>query len=904
MAGNQTVILNLYDYMKKSVFRAPVALTLLLAAICTPSEINAAPAISQVTDNRSSYAGNSIPTYKKFEISFTISGTTATNFQWPYDPNPPTGVTPGTGITVNALFSSDNWATSYSQPAFYYQPFDLQLKSDQDWIYPTGSPTWKVRFAPNKSGTWQFKLRAQDSSGTTETQPVSFSVNQSQNHGFVRVSSNDSRYFEFDDGTYFPGLGYNMNWNHISWNNPVSENQDNFIKMGQNGIQLIRLWLSEWAVFGSKWNPWRCILSACSADWPEISTDQSYADHNVSVAMYANYNPCMSSGHWLSAPIAVKANTNYRIRVRVKTSAITGPRVAGQPYGFVAKITDNGISWLQFAGNNCQDPGVGTTVTSYLQNSDWTEISGTYRSTASAEFLSSFYLTLTNVTDGSAFVDQVIMEEDLGSGNFGSNILLKPGMNHHQYIDQNLSARFDKVVELAEQNNVYLRPVVLEWQDDVLNMIDSNGFYGNWRTKTSVRWYQEMWWRYLQARWGYSTAIHSWELLNEGQPWIGEHYTLADEFGKYMKCRTFGVEPGTGDSAKCTYQHPNYHLVSTSFWTDYPKDDFWENSIYPNMDFADIHRYGFRNGTDNWLNIDGSRYYVAQSDPNFYDTALYTQEMSQVIKNSNPKMPVIRGETGLIENGDTNAYTTALDGDIFGTGTNQGQGIWLHNFVWGHINPGGLIESYWYEDYGGRHIYGNKDQRGHFGSYYNFIKDIPLNKGGYVDTAATTSNTNLRAWGQKNTAAGRAHVWIQNKNHTWNNYVPAGITGTVTIGGFQANTQLQVQWYNTYSGTVQSTQTLTTNSSGNLVLSVNNLVTDIAAKIGDYATLSPTPLTTTPTLPPITGDINGDRVVNILDYTLLSNTFGTNNSASDLNKDGTVNILDYTLLSNNFGRTG
>jgi hypothetical protein len=64
-------------------------------------------------------------------------------------------------------------------------------------------------------------------------------------------------------------------------------------------------------------------------------------------------------------------------------------------------------------------------------------------------------------------------------------------------------------------------------------------------------------------------------------------------------------------------------------------------------------------------------------------------------------------------------------------------------------------------------------------------------------------------------------------------------------------------------------------------------------------TVSATPSPT----PTLLGDINGDRIVNILDFTLLSNAFGTNNSAADLNHDSIVNILDFTLLSNNFGKT-
>ncbi len=62
-------------------------------------------------------------------------------------------------------------------------------------------------------------------------------------------------------------------------------------------------------------------------------------------------------------------------------------------------------------------------------------------------------------------------------------------------------------------------------------------------------------------------------------------------------------------------------------------------------------------------------------------------------------------------------------------------------------------------------------------------------------------------------------------------------------------------------------------------------------------------ITPSPTPVNLVGDINGDNIINILDYTLLANSFGTNSSASDLNHDGIVNILDFTILANNFGST-
>ena len=71
--------------------------------------------------------------------------------------------------------------------------------------------------------------------------------------------------------------------------------------------------------------------------------------------------------------------------------------------------------------------------------------------------------------------------------------------------------------------------------------------------------------------------------------------------------------------------------------------------------------------------------------------------------------------------------------------------------------------------------------------------------------------------------------------------------------------------------------------------------------------LTPTPTrtaTNTPTPSNVLGDINGDGIVNIIDFTLLSNAFGTNDTTADINSDGIVNVLDFTILSNNFGKTG
>ena len=50
-------------------------------------------------------------------------------------------------------------------------------------------------------------------------------------------------------------------------------------------------------------------------------------------------------------------------------------------------------------------------------------------------------------------------------------------------------------------------------------------------------------------------------------------------------------------------------------------------------------------------------------------------------------------------------------------------------------------------------------------------------------------------------------------------------------------------------------------------------------------------------------DVNGDRVVNVLDLVIVGQNFGTTNPVADVNGDGTVNVLDLVLVAQHFGET-
>jgi hypothetical protein len=204
---------------------------------------------------------------------------------------------------------------------------------------------------------------------------------------------------------------------------------------------------------------------------------------------------------------------------------------------------------------------------------------------------------------------------------------------------------------------------------------------------------------------------------------------------------------------------------------------------------------------------------------------MFSQELSRRLYADRIDKPVIRGEVGWLFTGD----------DLFAQ--NASNGVWLHNFIWAGVNPGGLIEHFWVGAPTHQQIFqsGSHDHRPEFRSYYDFIKNVPLNNGFYKDAEAQASDPALRAWGQKDTTHGRAHLWIQNKHHTWSNVardvaIPP-VSATVVISGFTPGSNFRVIWWGTYQGKSMPTQTIKSDPSGNLFLSISNLKTDVAVKI-------------------------------------------------------------------------
>ncbi|MBI5698548.1 MAG: putative metal-binding motif-containing protein, partial [Thaumarchaeota archaeon] len=331
------------------------------------------------------------------------------------------------------------------------------------------------------------------------------------------------------------------------------------------------------------------------------------------------------------------------------------------------------------------------------------------------------------------------------------------------------------------------------------------------------------------------------------------------------------------------YDHPNSHLVTTSFSNGAYPWRFWNNRdlISGNIDYADQHLYADEATTNSSL---------------FNDSALFSYWLSTANNfDATTRKPFMRGEAGW----------SFIGTNIFANNGDNGQ--WFHDYIWAGLNHGGLMEHYFATGAFKTQIYSIDrgtgavlhDHRLMYKSYYDFVKIIPLNNGNYADANATVSDPRITAWGQMDRINKRAHLWIRNKAHTWrnvaNNVNIAPVSATVTIRGFLPSTSMKVEWWNTYGGVSSSTQFITTDSSGNLVLQVTNLVDDLAVRIGDY---SSAPVDTTSP-----GRSNGQPTGVLSPGTTQTIISLSTNEAATCKYSATANVA-YGSMPNAFTTTG
>lgn len=859
----------------------------------------AAPAISNVR-----LGAASVPVYDKYEAKFDV----ATVSQYPfiqYDESIIPGVTPKMGVTVEGIITSPSGKV-IRHPAF----FMTETKKEGSVYVETNTKYWVLRFSPLELGEYKIVLSAQDSSGTATTStasPFKFQATSSIKKGFVQVSKMDPRYFEYSNGELFFPTG------------PANERNGSYNLYKDSGANIARPWLGGRGIYSTNWARWKSTgeLHGNEGHKASLSWQEKYPGHDLSYKII--YNTDTSKGPngyrtWITSWLddenggKVLAGKRYQVKLVFKATNITGPRnsSASPNYGFTIRAADpqwGADSWSIDQWDSAlrsfpaMAPTSGTSFTNSTDsrctsvNSGWCTYTTFFTASKNQD---SFYLYLDNVTGGQVYVDEFSAKEVDGSGNIiGGEVIRNALADQHYYFEQRPAASLDDQVTNAEQNGVTLKLVVHDKNDWIQNHLRTDGTWsdtgdGYYQPEnTKARWLLRQWYRYVAARWGYSTAVHTLELNNEGPPNedpggsnTAPHWRTAQAFANYIH-----------------QIYPARRILSTtSFWCCW-RPKFWGNTTsFPDIDYADFHMYT--------SNIEGNL--IPLSDQ--YDFAAWTLDTSLgVYKDGYPTgqkgvgKPIMLAETG-VDNGEAAPLLAQ-----------QNPGLWFHEMIWAQLNYGAMSNPlYWHDEH---LLKMDTPVEKHTKPFYLFVKNLDLNKGGYSDILATSTNAKLRLIGQKNTVKNEAHLWIQNTDHTWKKYrdgIRSTQTGTVKFS-LAANRTYTVEWWDTYGGTIKSTQTVTSDGSGIISLDVQNVTDDTAAKIYIPGFQPTSPPTTNPSLSSQeacdadidqsgSADSNGiyTGTVNLSDYVIFTRDFlktTVSNTRSDINhKADGANLSDYTIL--------
>lgn len=358
-----------------------------------------------------------IERWDMLEVTFNVDNSAASHPQFPYDPSLPPGLEWLDGITVDGLFTPDDWQTVYRRPAFLNQQYERALKGGEEWLYPIGEPLWTVRFAPPEDGNWKYRIEVQEAKGSAQSAERTFTVaapTNPENRGLIAVASNDSRYFEYADGTPFLGTGHGTGFSTERFSFDAIERFDD---MGEGNQEFFRWWIAG-QIWGSAWQPWASRTLGYDGYIPPVglTLGRVYGHGLVSLELDAA-NPLMFQGH-MSGHAGLIPGRTYRLRVRWRTEDVTGPTTDGEPYGATVKFT----GWPE-PGQTGSIPAL---ISHVHGDTPWHVAEADF--VAEGDLLPNLALILENTTGGAAYVDEVEWHEVLGDGSLGPQLLAEPAL--------------------------------------------------------------------------------------------------------------------------------------------------------------------------------------------------------------------------------------------------------------------------------------------------------------------------------------------------------------------------------------------------------------------------------------------------------------------------------------------
>jgi len=183
--------------------------------------------------------------YEKLEI--ICDGIDSSDYTNPFDPGE---------VSVEGHFTDPDSVEEVVY-GFWYQHYTRSQPGTSEVLTAVGSTHWRVRYSPKKVGNYTCHVTVTDSGGTVQSETKSFVVTESDSPGFVRVSDQDERYFEFDNGELFFGIMLDLCW--WDYRERTYSYDYYFSEMEAHGANSARLWMYN-SVDGTTEQSWVCHI--------------------------------------------------------------------------------------------------------------------------------------------------------------------------------------------------------------------------------------------------------------------------------------------------------------------------------------------------------------------------------------------------------------------------------------------------------------------------------------------------------------------------------------------------------------------------------------------------------------------------------------------------------------------
>jgi hypothetical protein len=146
-------------------------------------------------------------------------------------------------VSLNATYDNPFDSQQIALSATFFSP------AGRNWEIPGfwDGKSWRLRFTPGEVGDWRYVVRLRDKYGTVDTQHATFSVTDSDHHGWLQVaswhnSSLSSRYLVYHDGTPCYGVGHceAFTLDDAGWD--ADNELRTLSRMRENGENLVVWW--------------------------------------------------------------------------------------------------------------------------------------------------------------------------------------------------------------------------------------------------------------------------------------------------------------------------------------------------------------------------------------------------------------------------------------------------------------------------------------------------------------------------------------------------------------------------------------------------------------------------------------------------------------------------------------